>query len=189
MSGQTVSYIRVSTIEQNLARQREAIGDVDKEFVDKQSAKSRSARPGLDACLGYLRNGDTLKVASIDRLARSLVDLRNITDEIVSKSATVMFLKEHLTFAPGHTDARANLLLGILGSFAEFERALIRERQAEGIALAKKRGKYKGRKKSLTPEQISEIQIESDAGTSKSVLAARYGVSRSTVYRALKEQS
>lgn len=187
MAGQTVSYIRVSTIEQNLARQREAIGDVDKEFLDKQSAKSRAARPGLDACLDYLRNGDTLKGASIDRLARSLVDLRNITDEIVSKGATAMFLKENLTFAPGHTDARANLLLGILGSFAEFERALIRERQAEGIALAKKQGKYKGRKRALTPEQASEIRARTAAGESKSVLATEYRVSRATIYRTIEE--
>ena len=187
MSGQTVSYIRVSSGDQNLARQRDAIGRVDKEFVDTQSARSRAARPGLEACVGYLRDDDVLLVASIDRLARSLVDLRTIIDEIVAKGAAVRFLKESLTFAPGHADARANFLLGILGSFAEFERELIRERQAEGIALAKQAGKYKGRRRALSPEQVRDVRARAAAGEAKSVLATQYGVSRSTIYRALEE--
>ncbi|WP_115686485.1 recombinase family protein [Corynebacterium senegalense] len=187
MAGQTVSYIRVSSVDQNPSRQREAVGATDKEFLDKQSAKSRAARPGLDACVSYLRADDVLKVASIDRLARSLVDLRNIIDEIVSKGATVRFLKEGLTFAPGNTDARATFLLGILGSFAEFERELIRERQAEGIALAKKAGKYKGRKRILSPEQVRDVRARAAAGESKSALATEHHVSRSTIYRCLEE--
>ncbi|MCQ9334493.1 recombinase family protein [Corynebacterium phoceense] len=133
------------------------------------------------------RDGDTLKVASIDRLARSLVDLRNIIDRITAKGATVSFVKENLTFTSSHSDPRATLLLGILGSFAEFEREIIRERQAEGIALARKKGKYKGRQHALTSEQINDIQARVKQGTSKSVLATEYSVSRSTIYRALKE--
>lgn len=185
MGGQTVSYIRVSSTDQNLGRQREAIGAVDKEFVDKLSAKSRAARPGLEACINYLRDNDELKVTSIDRLARSLVDLRNIIDEITAKGTTVIFLKENLTFAPEGTDPRTTLLLGILGSFAEFEREIIRERQAEGIALAKKQGKYKGRKRALTTDQVAEIRTRIAAGESKTELASQYEVSRSTIYRAI----
>lgn len=186
MSGQTIAYIRVSTTDQNPGRQREMIGETDKVFTEQLSAKSRAPRPGLDACIGYLRGGDSLKVASIDRLARSLVDLRNIIDKITTKGASVTFIKEHLTFAKDHTDPRATLMLGILGSFAEFEGEIIRERQAEGIALAKQQGKFKGRKRALTPAQITEIREQAGDGTPKTVLAARYGVSRSTIYRAVK---
>lgn len=184
-SGQRFSYIRVSSTDQNLARQREMIGAVDKEFIDEVSAKSRAGRPGLDRCIDYLRDHDELYVASIDRLARSLVDLRSIIDQITAKGASVHFLKENLTFSKDSTDPRANLMLGILGSFAEFERAIIRERQAEGIALAKKAGKYKGRKRALTPAQVEKARIRVDAGESKIVIAKDLGVSRATLYRAL----
>ena len=93
-------------------------------------------------------------MASIDRLARSSVDLRSIIDQITDKGLSVHFIKKSLTFSKDSTDPRATLMLGILGSFAEFERAIIRERQAEGIALAKKAGKCKGRKRALTPEGV-----------------------------------
>ena len=105
-----------------------------------------------------MRDGDELVVSSIDCLARSLTDLRGIVDELTGKGVTVTFLHENLIFAKGTTDPRADLMLGILGSFAEFERAIIRERQAEGIALAKKAGKYKGRKPALSPQQVAEIK-------------------------------
>ena len=99
---------------------------------------------------------------------------------------TVTFLHENLAFAKDTTDPRADLMLGILGSFAEFERAIIRERQAEGIALAKKAGKYKGRKPALSPQQVAEIKRRTLAGESKAALAREFGVTRPTVYRALK---
>ncbi|CAB0799461.1 recombinase family protein [Corynebacterium diphtheriae] len=95
--------------------------------------------------MAYVRYCDELVVSSIDRLARSLTDLRGIVDELIGKGVTVTFLHENLAFVKDTTDPRADLMLGILGSFAEFERAIIRERQAEGITLAKKAGKYKGR--------------------------------------------
>lgn len=185
-TGQRFSYIRVSSADQNLARQREMIGPVDKEFLDKLSARSRSERPGLERCIDYLRDHDELYVASIDRLARSLVDLRSIIDRITEKGASVHFIKENLTFSKDSTDPRANLMLGILGSFAEFERAIIRERQAEGIALAKKAGKYKGRKRALTPAQVAEARRRAGAGESKVAIAKDLGVSRATLYRVLK---
>lgn len=184
---QRFSYIRVSSADQNLARQRAMIGDVDKEFIDEVSARSRTNRPGLERCIDYLRDHDELVVASIDRLARSLVDLRSIIDQITAKGASVHFIKENLTFSTGSTDPRANLMLGILGSFAEFERAIIRERQAEGIALAKKAGKYKGRKRALTSEKVEEARQRVAAGESKVAIAQDFGISRATLYRALSD--
>ncbi|GAB3597327.1 DNA-invertase hin (plasmid) [Corynebacterium faecale] len=183
--GQRFSYIRVSSTDQNLARQRDMIGAVDKEFIDEVSAKSRAGRPGLERCIDYLRDHDELYVASIDRLARSLVDLRTTIDQITAKGASVHFIKENLVFSKDSTDPRATLMLGILGSFAEFERAIIRERQAEGIALAKKAGKYKGRKRALTPEQVEQARTRIEAGESKVAIAHDLGVSRATLYRAL----
>lgn len=184
--GQRFSYLRVSSTDQNLARQREMVGPVDKEFCDEISARSRADRPGLERCLDYLRDHDELRVASIDRLARSLVDLRTIIDQATEKGATVHFVKENLTFEKGASDPRATLMLGILGSFAEFERSIIRERQAEGIALAKKAGKYKGRRRALTEAQVEQAQARADAGESKVSIAKALGVGRSTLYRALE---
>lgn len=185
--GQNVAYLRVSSKDQNLDRQREAIGQVDREFIDKLSARTRAHRPGLEDCIAYLREGDGLHVASIDRLARSLVDLRNVIDQITTKGATVHFLKENLTFAPNGEDPRATLMLGILGSFAEFERAIIRERQAEGIALAKKAGRYKGRPRALTEDQIKQAHERVQAGETRTSIANDLGVSRATLYRALRK--
>lgn len=183
--GQRVSYIRVSTAEQNLARQREMIGPVDREFQDKISARSRADRAGLEDCIDYLRENDQLMVASIDRLARSLADLQTLIDQITAQDASVHFIKEGLTFSAESSDPRARLMLGILGSFAEFERSIIRERQAEGIALAKKAGKYTGRKRALTPSKVKEAKQRAKAGESKVSIAKDLGVSRATLYRAL----
>lgn len=185
--GQRVSYLRVSSVDQNLARQREAIGTVDREFVDRLSARSRADRPGLEECIAYLRGGDRLVVASIDRLARSLVDLRQVIDQITSKGASVHFLKEHLTFSAEGSDPRSVLMLGILGSFAEFERSIIRERQAEGIAVAKKAGKYTGRKRALSPGQVQQARERVAAGEAKAAIARDLGVGRATLYRALAQ--
>ncbi|WP_374044600.1 recombinase family protein [uncultured Corynebacterium sp.] len=140
-NGHRVGYIRVSTVEQNDNQQREqlhASGIIDRIFEDKISGRTRALRPGLTECMTYLRDGDELVVSSIDRLARSLTDLRALVDELTDKGVTVTFLHEHLSFSKGNSDPRADLMLGILGSFAESERAIIRERQAEGIALAKR---------------------------------------------------
>lgn len=136
--------------------------------------------------MAYVCNGDELVVSSIDRLARSLTGLRDIVDELTDKGVTVTFLHEHLTFAKDATDPRADLMLGILGSSAEFEWAIIRERRAEGIALAKKAGKCNGRKPTLTSEQVAEIKRRVLAGELKEALAREFGVTRPTVYRALK---
>lgn len=183
--GQRVGYLRVSSTDQNLARQREALGVLDREFVDELSARSRAQRPGLEECVAYLRTSDELVVASIDRLARSLVDLRAIIDRVTAKGASVHFLKEGLVFSATDQDPRATLMLGILGSFAEFERSIIRERQAEGIALAKKAGRYTGRKRALSPEQVAHARRRVEAGETKTAIAQDLGVSRATLHRAL----
>ncbi|AEX81734.1 DNA-invertase from lambdoid prophage e14 [Corynebacterium diphtheriae HC04] len=124
-------------------------------------------------------------VSSIDRLARSLIDLRTLVDEITAKGVTVYFLHENLRFTHEGADARSNLMLSILGSFAEFERAIIRERQAEGIALAQKADKYRGRKRALSTEQIDEARIRIGAGESKAAVARELRVARTTLYAAL----
>ncbi|MCQ9677633.1 recombinase family protein [Corynebacterium sp. BF-R-2] len=152
---------------QNDNRQREqlhASGTIDRISEDKISGRSRALRLGLTEYMTYLRDGDELVVSSIDRLARSLTDLRALVDELTDKGVTVTFLYEHLSFSKGNSEPRADLMLGLLGSFAEFERAIIRERLAEGIALAKKAGKYTGRKRALTPEQVVDARKRIVAG-------------------------
>lgn len=186
--GQRVGYVRVSTLEQTNLRQEElmnASGGVDRVFSDKASARSQAGRQGLAECIAYVREGDELVVSSIDRLARSLADLREVIDTVTDKGVTVTFLHEGLSFSKDTADPRADLMLGILGSFAEFERALIRERQTEGIAIAKRAGKYKGRKRALSPSQVQELRQRVSAGESKAALAREFGVSRPTLYRAL----
>ncbi len=185
--GHKVAYLRVSSKDQNLSRQRDtlAAAGVTKEFIDEISARSRADRPGLENCMDYLRDGDELHVASIDRLARSLIDLKQIIAELTAKGVAVVFHKENLRFAAGNDDPTANLMLGILGSFAEFERSIIRERQAEGIALAKKAGKYTGRPKALSNEQIDDARRRAAAGESKTAIAKDMGIGRATLYRHL----
>jgi DNA invertase Pin-like site-specific DNA recombinase len=187
--GQRVAYVRVSAADQNEARQLEAVGECDRVYIEKQSARSRADRVKLAECIGYLRDGDELVVASMDRLARSLVDLKQIVGEITAKGASVEFVHERATYAAGAQDPRADLMLSLLGAFAEFERAIIRERQAEGIAIAKAKGKYKGRKRVLTAEQIDKARARVEAGEGPSAIARDLGVGRSTLYRALQRQT
>lgn len=137
MNGQRVGYTRVSTLEQNTDRQLDGI-DVDRAFADHVSGKDLH-RPQLTAMLQFVREGDTVVVHSMDRLARNLDDLRATVRDLTARGVRVEFVKEQLTFT-GDDTAMATLLLSVMGAFAEFERALIRERQREGIALAKQRG-------------------------------------------------
>lgn len=183
--GQTVGYVRVSSEGQNLARQTESICGVDRLFQDKVSGGSRADRVGLAECLAYVRTGDTVRVASMDRLARSVVDLQQLVDEILAKGASVHFVKENQTYSPTGEDSMSRLLLHVLGAFAEFERNLIRERQAEGIRLAKAAGKYRGRARSLTDAQVLEARAQIAAGVPKTRVATTLGVNRATLYRAL----
>ena len=182
-NGKKIGYVRVSSADQNPERQLIGL-PLDKVFTDKVSGKDIN-RPQLQAAREYLRDGDRLYVHSLDRLARNLVDLKTIVTELTARGVVVVFLKEHLEFSNGE-DAMSNLLLSVMGAFAEFERALIRERQREGIALAKNRGVYKGRKPSLTECQIADLRNRAFAGEKKAALARAFGISRETVYQYLK---
>ena len=178
-----IGYKRVSSYDQNEARQLQGI-ELDKMFIDKASAKDTN-RPELFKLLEYLRDGDTLHVHSMDRLARNLYDLLKIVNELTDRNISIKFYKESLTFT-GEADSMSKLLLQVMGAFAEFERSLIKERQREGIELAKHRGTYKGRKKNLTADQIQELKTDIENGESKAKTAKKYGVSRETLYRYLK---
>lgn len=179
-----IGYIRVSTVEQNTERQLEGV-KTDRIFEDKASGAD-AKRPQLVACLDYLRDGDTLVVHSLDRLARSLIDLEGIIEQLGARGVTVEFKSEGLVFEPGSADPFKTLMRQILSSFAQFERSMIRQRQAEGIAKAKAKGVYKGRQKALSDAQVKEIAKRHAAGETKTALAEAFGVSRYTVIRALK---
>lgn len=183
LSGQVVGYGRVSSASQNEARQVEALDGCDRVFIDTASGKSAD-RPELITALGYVREGDTLRVPSMDRLARNLDDLRAIVRDLTGKGVRVHFVKEGLTFT-GEANSMNTLLLSMLGAVAEFERSLIRERQAEGIAIAKANGVYKGRRPSLSADQIIAAKERVEAGVPKAVIARDFGVSRQTLYNAL----
>jgi len=185
MTGQRIGYKRVSTNEQNTARQLEGT-TVDKVFQDKASGKD-TARPQLKAALEFCREGDTLVVHSMDRLARNLTDLRLLVNDLTKRGVAVQFVKESLTFT-GEDSPMANLLLSMLGAVAEFERALLLERQREGIAIAKAEGKYKGRKKALSAALATELRRRASSGEEpKAVLAREFGISRETLYTYLKD--
>lgn len=184
MNGQRIGYVRVSTFEQNTQRQLEQV-PVDRVFTDKASGKDVK-RPELEQLLAFARDGDTVVVHSMDRLARNLDDLRRLVQGLVKRGIRIEFVKEHLTFT-GDDSPMATLMLSVMGSFAEFERALIHERQKEGIALAKKRGAYSGRKKSLSPEQIADLRSKVSVGVPKAHAAREYGISRATLYTYLAE--
>jgi len=118
----------------------------------------------------------------MDRLARNLDDLRRIVLGLTARGVHIVFVKENLTFT-GEDSPMSNLLLSVMGAFAQFERELIRERQREGIAIAKRAGKYSGRKPSLTAERVAELRRLIDMGKSKAALAREFGISRDTLYR------
>lgn len=178
-----VGYVRVSSVEQHTDRQLDGI-DAERTFTDKASGKD-VVRPQLDELIRFVRDGDTVVVHSMDRLARNLDDLRRIVRTLTGKGVSVEFVKEHLAFT-GDDSPMANLMLSVMGAFAEFERALIRERQAEGIAKAKQRGAYKGRKKSLAENQILALIDRAADGEAKTLLAKEFGISRETVYAYLR---
>ena len=183
ITGQRVGYIRVSSLDQNVDRQLDGI-TVDRTFTDSASGKDVQ-RPQLGSMLNFVRDGDTVIVHSMDRLARNLDDLRSIVRQLTAKGVRVQFVKEQLTFT-GDDTAMATLLLSVMGAFAEFERALIRERQREGIDLAKKRGAYRGRKRSLSEAQVSQLVQRASSGAAKATLAREFGVSRETIYQYLR---
>ncbi len=183
MTGQRIGYARVSTLDQNLDRQLENVPLI-KIFVDKASGKD-TKRPQFEAMMVYVREGDTVIVHSMDRLARNLDDLRNIVQTLTGSGICVEFVKEGLKFS-GDDSPMSILMLSVMGAFAEFERALIRERQREGIALAKQRGVYSGRKNSLSDEEVNELRLCIKKGEKKAKIAKDFGISRGTLYNYLR---
>lgn len=186
MSGQRIGYIRVSSEDQNTDRQLDGLA-LDELFTDKVSGKSTD-RPALQEMQRHIRKGDQLFVHSMDRLARNLVDLRSMVKDLTNRGVKVHFVKESLTFS-GDDSAMSVLLLSVMGAVAEFERSIIRERQSEGIRIAKQKGVYKGRKASLTNDQVIEVRKKIEAGVPKAVVARECKCSRETLYRYLKSDS
>lgn len=183
MSGQQIGYVRVSSEDQSVERQLNGL-HLDRVFIDKVSGKDTN-RPELKLLLSFAREGDTVVIHSMDRLARNLDNLRSLVKELTTKGVQVKFIKEGLTFS-GDDSPIAQLLLSVMGAFAEFERSLIKERQREGIELAKKRGAYRGRKKSLDTQEIENIKRLVAEGKNKSHLAKQFGISRETLYRYIR---
>jgi DNA invertase Pin-like site-specific DNA recombinase len=180
----TVGYRRVSSKDQCIDRQLDGMA-LDKCFDDKVSGSTVN-RPGWQACRDYLREGDTLIVHSIDRLARNMADLQAIVTDLTGNGVAVRFEKQGLSFSGEQSDPTANLLLHVLGAFAEFERELIRERQREGIDKAKASGKHCGRPPSLTESQKQEVRARKAAGETMTAIAKDLGISRQTAYQVLK---
>jgi DNA invertase Pin-like site-specific DNA recombinase len=175
-TGQRVGYMRVSTLDQNENRQLKGV-KLDRTFLDKASGKDVH-RPQLIAMLEFVREGDTVICHSMDRLGRNLDDLRKLVLGMTVRGVQVQFVKESLTFT-GQDSPMANLLLSVMGAFAEFER------QREGIALAKRAGAYKGRKRVLSAERAAELTRRLAAGEEKAALSREFAVNRATVYRYL----
>ena len=187
MKEANVGYIRVSTLGQHTERQLDGV-PLDKVFEDRCSGKD-AHRPQLQACLEYLREGDTLLVHSSDRLARNLEDLQRLVRTITAKGVRIRFIKEGLTFGMEEASPLQSLMFQMLGAFAQFERALLRERQREGIALAQREGRRLGRAKALGPAQAQALRERVLQGADKKALAREFGVSRQTVYRYLQEKN
>lgn len=185
-----IAYARVSTDDQNLDRQLETLKAYcpDKIFTDHLSGKNLE-RPGFQQMMDYVREGDIIYVASMDRMARNLDDLLATTKRLQSKGITVHFLKENICLNPGtETSSMSKLIMSIMGAVAEFERSLIRERQREGILLAKARGVYKGRKP-IDPDKMQEARKLIDEGFTKTKVCEKLQISRQTLYKYLKQSA
>jgi DNA invertase Pin-like site-specific DNA recombinase len=168
-------------MDQNFDRQD--LGKVDKLFEEKLSGKSAKDRPALNSMMDWVRDGDAVVVHSIDRLARDLRDLQAIIEALNEKGVAIKFLTENLTFTANSDDAFAKLQLQMMGAFAEFERNIIRKRQAEGIAKAKAKGLYKGRPKTVDDRKVKELKL---SGMGATAIARKLGIGRATVYKSLK---
>ena len=182
MSGKRIGYVRVSTEEQNPERQLEGIS-LDKKFIEYASGKSTN-RQQLKLMLDYVREDDVVIVHSMDRLARNLRDLHHVVDHVITQGASMEFITERLTF-DGNTNPMGQLLMSLMGAFAEFEFNIFKERQAEGIAIAKRAGKYKGRKRALEGPQLDALVIEYSTRKPLKAIAKKFGISHTTLYKYL----
>jgi DNA invertase Pin-like site-specific DNA recombinase len=183
VTGQRLGYIRVSSADQNTERQLDGV-DLDERFEDKCSGKDRE-RPALQALLKHARKGDHILVHDMSRLARNLSDLEALVKELTSKGVVIEFVKERLIF-DGESNSTATLMLQIMGAVSQFERAMILERQREGIRIAQAKGTYRGRKAALSVARADELRKRVAAGEPKAGLAREFGITRQTLYSYIK---
>ena len=175
-----VGYARVSSVGQSLDVQLDKLGHCDKVFQEKQSGAS-GKRPRLHDCLEYVREGDTLVVTRLDRLARSTLHLCQLAEALARKGVHLQVLDQHIDT----TDATGRLLFNMLGAIAQFETEIRAERQMDGIRKAKERGVRFGKKKRLTEEQTAELRRRRAQGEPIKTLMQDYGISKVSVYRYL----
>lgn len=187
-NNQKIAYLRVSSVSQNEARQREAMQDkgVNKYFVDKCSGKDTN-RPQLQEMLDYVREGDIVYIHEFSRLARNTADLLKIVEYLTNKGVTLISNKENLDTST----STGKLMLTIIGAIAEFERACIRERQLEGIAIAKRKGKFKGGQVKRIDEKVFNkyYQQYKSREITKVQFAKALNISRPTLDKILKERA
>ena len=183
MTGQRIGYARVSTTDQNTAVQEEQLRDAgcSKVFTEQASGTSAAHRDQLAAALEYAREGDTLVITRLDRLARSQADLHAILSDLASRGIEFECTEQPEVNTSG---AMGKLLLGVLGAVAEFETGLRRERQMEGIAKAKAAGKYKGGQP-IKAEKVEQLKQLINDGASISAASRLVGMSRVTAYKYL----
>lgn len=179
-----IAYIRVSTIEQSCARQEEAMQkyEIEKWFIEKVSGKNTN-RPKLQEMLDFVREGDVVHIHDFSRLARSTKDLLDLVEKLNDKGVTLVSNKENIdTSTP-----TGKLMLTMIGAINEFERTNMLERQREGIAIAKRNGKYKGRNAVTVPDFGQYYDAYITRQVTKSQLAKQLGISRPTLDRLIKE--
>lgn len=177
-----VGYARVSSVGQTLTVQLDKLEHCDKLFQEKKSGASNK-RPQLMACMEYVREGDTLVVTRLDRLARSTLHLCQIADELEQKQVALRVIDQNINTA----DATGRLLFNMLASIAQFETELRAERQMDGIIKAKERGVKFGKKKKLSQQQIADLQLKRKKGVLIKTLMQEYSISKASVYRYLNE--
>lgn len=182
-----VAYVRVSTVEQNEARQTEALSqfNIEKWYIEKVSAKDTN-RPKLQEMLDFVREGDVIYIHDFSRLARSTKDLLDIVELLKSKNVSLISHKENLN----SESATGKLMLTVIAAINEFERTNLLERQREGIEIAKNLGKFKGRKEVVIPEDVFEREYAryQERKINKGQLAEVLGISRPKLDKILKEK-
>ena len=186
MTATVVGYARVSSVGQSLDVQLDKLKayGCTRVFAEKQSGRQADSRPELQACLQFLREGDTLVISRLDRMARSILDLAKIADQLKKKGVSLKVLDQ----AVDTNTSEGRLMFSLLASFAEFENDIRAERQLDGIAKAKEKGVAFGRKRALTPEQCKRIRVlREEENFSVPQLAERFNVGPATIYRALQE--
>lgn len=176
-----IGYARVSSVGQNLDVQLAKLQHCDKIFQEKESGSS-DKRPRLKACLEYVREGDTLVITRLDRLARSTLHLCQISETLKQKQVALHVLDQNINT----NDATGRLLFNMLGAIGQFETEIRAERQMDGILKAKEKGVRFGKQKSLTSEQVNTLQEQRRQGVPIKMLMKEYCLSKASIYRYLK---